>query len=199
MNKLIIALAALAVSGAAVAGPKWTYVDVGYVTADAGNESTNGYAIRGSYGFADVWHAGAGYSAIDFAGGSGKVGGEDADGYNIYVGVNPALTDDIDFVADLGWQSTEVTINSGQKLDSDQIFVRAGPRAMITDAFEIHTYVSLGWGSADNVSPPGTDSDKSDVAVELGGAYYFTPNWSLGLDVSLESDNVADLYVRWSL
>ena len=195
MKKAIIALAALAISSSAFAGAKWTYVDAGYVMGDSGDESTDGYSIRGSFGFAEIWHIGASWGAVDYFGGNGKTNGSDSDAYSIYFGVNPALTDDIDLVVDLGYTAAEDEVGT-EKLDSDSIFLRSGPRMMIGDNFELHTYVSLGWGNQDQSG--GGDTDSTDVAVEIGGAYYFNPAWSIGADVAVQDDNLSTLYVRWS-
>ena len=84
--KLIVAAAALTISGAAVAGPSYTFVDLGYLTGDSGDERTDGFGLRGSFGFANLWHVAAEVSAAEAGGGKSKVGGADISGGNLYVG-----------------------------------------------------------------------------------------------------------------
>ena len=65
MKKSLLAVAALTFSGAAFAGPPWTYVDAGYVIASQdGGAGTDGYRLRGSFGL-ELFHFGGEYGEID--------------------------------------------------------------------------------------------------------------------------------------
>jgi hypothetical protein len=130
--KLLIALAALTLSGAAVAGAPFTFVDLGYVTSDAGDERTDGLALRGSFGFGNMWHVGLGAMSADAGGGKSKAGGADVSGFDVYVGLHPAITDNLDLVVDLGYQSGEVDDGSF-KDDVTAILLRSGPRVLFGD------------------------------------------------------------------
>ena len=62
--KLLAATAALTVSSVAVAGPNYTYAQLGYIAIDSqGNEDSGGFELNGSFGFADVFNVGASVSA----------------------------------------------------------------------------------------------------------------------------------------
>ena len=55
MKKLLVAAAAMAISTGAIAGPSWTYVDLGVVLGDgADDEDLIGYGLRGSFGFGNI-------------------------------------------------------------------------------------------------------------------------------------------------
>ena len=79
MKKLMIALAALAMSGTAVAGPSWTYVDLGYLVGDSAQKDaeTEGLGLRGSFGFANMWHVQLDLAAGETAGGKSDITGGD--------------------------------------------------------------------------------------------------------------------------
>ena len=71
MNKVIIAAASLAFSGAAVAELPWTYVDAGYVlqsgTGTLADEGGDGYKLRGSFGL-NLFHFGGEWYQVDGGG-----------------------------------------------------------------------------------------------------------------------------------
>ena len=124
--KILIATAALAFAGTAFAGAPWTYVDLGYLTADSGDERTDGLGLRGSFGFAEVWHVGLDLESVEWFGGKSK-GGVDETGYSIFIGAHPALSENVDLVIDLGYASSEFE-RSNTKDDVTALFLR-GARA----------------------------------------------------------------------
>ena len=84
--RLLAATAALTVSSVAVAGPNYTYAQLGYLAIDSvGNEDSGGFELKGSFGFADVLHVGASIAAVELEGGKSK-DGADVDAYDIYFG-----------------------------------------------------------------------------------------------------------------
>ena len=107
--KLLAATAALTVSSVAVAGPNYTYADnlVTLLLIVIGNEDSGGFELNGSFGFADVFHVGAGLFAGEIQGGKSK-DGADVDAYDIYFGYNPAVTDNIDAVIRVGFAEEEI-------------------------------------------------------------------------------------------
>lgn len=198
--KLIVATVALTVSGAVFAGAPWTYVDLGYITADSFEDSTDGVGLRGSFGFADVWHVGATASSVEVQGGKDKPFGFDETGYSLFVGLHPEITDYADLVLDLGYSDAEDDFGSGFEDDVTGVFLRAGPRAMIGEKFELSAYVVSTWGELKERGGTTTvTTDFNDVGLQVGGAYYFTPAWSVGMDLDTSSVfDIVDIYVRWS-
>ncbi len=202
MKKVIIAAASLALSGAAVAGPdelSWTYLDAGYVlqsgTGTLADEGGDGYKLRGSFGL-NLFHFGAEWYQVDGGGDAG-----DIDSYDLYVGVHPGITDNIDLVVDIGYTESE----NERDDKTDGVFLRVGPRAMIGDHFELSAYLMSTWGDTDFSVDDGLDNitqfsdDFRGVTLQVGGQWYFTDHFSLGADARLEDtgDNV-NLFARWS-
>ena len=191
----IVAAAALLASGTAAAGAPWTYVDVSLVTGTSGDEKSIGGALRGSFGFADIWHVGLGVSTFENDGGKDKPLGSDDTGYDVYVGLNPALTSNTDIVIDLGYTSVEVDDGS-TKDDINGIYLRAGPRVMLSEKFEISGYLVSTWGQDKTQTG---QPDFTSLGLQVGGGYYFTPAVSLGADgVFTDRDDIFNIYLRWS-
>jgi len=217
--RTILAFAALAVSGAAVAGPSYSFVDLGYLTGDSGDDRTDGVGIRGSFGFANIWHVAGELEGAEAAGGKGSASnGADVSGGNIYVGLHPAVTDNTDLVIDLGFEALEAKqapfgANDG-KTEVQSVFLRTGPRALLAgDKLELSAYISVAVGESDDSGTPGGSKDDfTNVGLQLGGQYYFTPAVSLGAEaqvngarsgpsgntVSLGNDDLLRIFVRWS-
>ena len=192
MKKSIIAAAALAaggVSGVAMAGPSWTYLDLGYTQGSSfGDDDSDAFQLRGSFGI-DMWHARLEY--ID-----GETFGEDYDGYRLFVGAHPALTENTDLVFELGY--FDLDLDDGSFTDSyDGFTLGAGLRSMLTDNLELN-----GGFRASNGDVDGFDIDL--VQVYAGGQYLFTDNVGVGVDLEIGSSdfgfggNTANMYVRWS-
>jgi len=205
MKKLILAAAALALSTSAMAGPKWTYADLGYIVGDSGDEDTDGYRVSGSFGFADIWHVGLNYNDAELNGGQGSnFAGADADFFEVSVGVNPALTDNTDFVFDVSYFDGSIESGSGLGAsddDFDGYGLRVGLRSYLTDNMEVWGFINSRSGSIDMGSSPSMDF--TDVGVSAGGQYFFTENVSVGADVFLNGVSAADadianFFVRYS-
>jgi len=212
--KLIAAAAALTISSVAVAGPSYTYIDGGIVVGQStGDDSeTQGLALRGSFGFANIWHVGADLVGGEVNGGKkdNKATGADATAYALYVGLNPAMTENLDLVVRLGIAGGEekFLVNGADVKDEySEIYLQAGPRGMIGEKFEWSVLANIGAGEYETSTKQEKD-DFRNVGAQAGAAYYFTPNMSLGLDVGIAGnadrvgvysrEGVADLYFRWS-
>jgi len=217
--KTIFAVAALAVSGAAVAGPSYSFIDLSYLTGDSGDDNTYGLGGRASFGFANLWHVAAEIEKGEASGGKGSAtGGADVQGGNIYVGLHPAVTDNTDLVIDLGYEALEAKqatgVNNDGKTEVSSIFLRTGPRALLAgDKLELSAYVSYAIGESDSKGQPGgTKEDFSNVGLQIGGQYYFTTAISLGVEaqvngyrsgpsggtVSGGNDDLLRIFGRWS-
>lgn len=204
MRNLILALAGMAVSGLAVAGPSWTYADIGYVRADSGDDETDAFEIEGSFGFADKYHIQASYAD----GENGDVGnGEDFDGYEIRAGINPAVTDNTDFVFQVGYFDVSQETPSDDDVDVDGYILSVGMRSMFTDQVELSAFVDSVTGEVDSdacgaaavAGCPAEDGDDiTDIILRVGGQYFFTDNLSLNIEYEDGDDSSARFGVRWS-
>ena len=206
MKKLMIAMAAMGLSSVAMAGPSWTYVDLGYAQGssaeEAGLESVDGYDLTGSFGFAGIWHINGTYGTISVDNGSSDV---DIDFYRIGAGVHPAITDSTDFVAEIGYTGWEVDVPNGP--EPDAIDLTLGVRSMVTDQFELNGFLATQIASSDGALDGGNNDDATLFSPSLGGQYFFTDNISVNVSytwndvqstlTSLNSDT-ARFGVRWS-
>ncbi|MBL8202119.1 MAG: hypothetical protein JNK40_14215 [Chromatiales bacterium] len=179
MGIALLSAAALLGSAVAQAELPWTYVEAGYTKAD-GSEfaDTDALDIKGSIGFANVWHASLDYQdgTTDFDIGPDS----DFDGWRFVVGAHPQLTPNTQLVADLTYFNYDFDGGEG----SDGFGVGLGLRHSLTDKVELlaeawYTQTSVD----DNSSNP--DFDVYNTTVQLGGRYKWTPNFSTGLTVDL--------------
>ena len=146
MKNAIIAAAALAVSGTAIAGPSWTYVDLGYTRQSSiedpaiGNnvDKSQGYELTGSFGFGNIWHVGATYGSAE-----AKVNNasdiELDKYYDLRAGVHPAITDSTDFVAEIGYTKWETKNAGGLNVNNKPkaYDITVGVRSMLSEKFEL--------------------------------------------------------------
>ena len=203
MKKSLLAVAALTFSGAALAGPKWTYIDAGYIGQSSaeevlGTKDSEGYELEGSFGFLDIWHVNGLYGNAEtkFVGG----GSDEVDYYRIGAGVHPAITDTTDLVAELGYIQWDV---KGANAEPDAIDLVIGVRSMLTERFELNAFLTTQIGSSDL----GSSNDDFTIYVpSVGGQYFFTDNFSVNLsyewgstqNIVLSSKDSARFGVRWS-
>jgi hypothetical protein len=184
---LLAATAALTVSSVAVAGPNWTYAELGYVAADSiGDEDSGGFVLNGSFGFADVFHVGGGIGAFELEGGKSK-GGIDADSFNVYVGYNPAMTDNVDAIVRVGYAETEGKAVGG-RAKAKSLGLTFGTRAMISEQFELNAFATY---AAGNSKPnAGAKEDFVDWNYTVGGIYNFTDMFAAGVSLTIDSNPI---------
>jgi len=195
--KIICGFAALMLSGAAVAGPAWTFADLGVFIGDSSTKDaeTEGAALRGSWGFANIWHLQADIASGEVDGGksNSSFGGADVTAYGIRGGIHPAISDNTDFVLDLGYGNLEEDFGGSTKPDQDTIDIRTGVRSDIGPV-ELRALISLGFFDGD-----GSSDEGRNVSYSVGGQYNFSPAWSVGADAQVsDSDDLVTIYVRWS-
>jgi hypothetical protein len=199
MNKALVTLAALTVAGSAMAAedPLWTYADIGYQRSSSGSEDTEGFNLRGSIEFADKWHASLLYADGEVDG--GKPSGVDYDGYELRLGIHPALSANTDYVFEFGYFDGEDDGGAGSVDEFDGYSLTTGIRTMWTERLELNAFVGV--RSGDFGPKGGASWDFTEVIVQAGGQYLFTDNIGVGVDLlnggSL-SGNTANFYARFN-
>lgn len=184
------AVAALLVTGAMTSahaeGPRYTYLELGYVNIELDDPGFlgedpdgDGFAFGGSVAVADMVHLFAGYtdSELDFSTPFGKVD-VDYRTLSLGVGLNYAIASNIDLVGRLAYVNAEAKA-LGEKVDEDGYGISGGVRAMVTEQFELNgfvNYVDLGSDVGD------------DTSVSIGGLYNFTDLFAVGLGGEFGSD-----------
>lgn len=205
MKRAMIAVAGLAFSGAVMAeGPSWTYGDISYWRADSGGDAdeAEAYVLQGSFGFADKFHVQGTYLTGEQDLGLGSNDTDDFDGYRIKAGINPAVTDNTDFVFQLGYLDVTQETDSlgGRDIDIDGYSITTGLRSMFADTVELFAYVNVDVVDADDPNNI-VDGDATEVSAIVGGQYFFTDNVSLSLryeNGGLLADDAVQFGARYS-
>jgi long-subunit fatty acid transport protein len=165
-------------------GMDYSFVELGWAQTDIDgvSDKADGFALRGSVGFAEHYFAFADYS-------NQSVNSTDVDSYTVGLGGHYGLTGNLDLVGRAGWFKVKVDDPSGN-FDDDGYLVSAGLRGKVGDSVELEgrvTYTDLGGSSGD------------ETAVAVGGRYHFNENFALGAEYQDgESASTIMVGVRYS-
>ena len=170
--KKVLLLVLLVVAGPAAAdGLSYNYVQAAYASADIDADDMgidvdgDGWAIGGSVAVSDNVHLFGGYTALglDF--------GVDYDEFNLGVGYNHSITENVDFVAGLSYIKGEAEA-FGMSADDDGYGLSIGLRSKLSDTIELEggiQYADTDGGSSTAFSA-GIPFDLTDnVAFGVGG------------------------------
>ncbi|GMW07901.1 MAG: hypothetical protein AMXMBFR8_26970 [Nevskiales bacterium] len=193
ISKTLLVAAAVAIPGVTLAdNPAWTYGELGYVRADAGDDSTDAFHVELSMGIADMFHIQGQFTDGDVRGGvlaPNEDADVDFDGYEIVFGVHPSIGANTDAVAsikffDYTYNDLLSDSESGARfdVDADGIGVGLGLRHMLTPNVELNSMAWWNEGEHD-FNGWGNDEDFTDIEIEFGGRYLFTDNFSAGVRV----------------
>jgi hypothetical protein len=160
----------------------YSFVDVAYVETDIDDAPTaDGFALRGSAGFAENWFAFADYS-------DQSVAGVDLTQYAVGIGGHYGLAENLDLVGRVGWAKVEIDAGPFFDADDDGYLLDLGLRGRVGDAVELEggaRYVDFG--------------DGDETSLFFGGRFHFNDTWALGAEFQSGDDVDAILaYVRAS-
>lgn len=183
MKRLSIALIGLALSGAALAAPS-SYVELGYITGgengENGSGEENGFEVAGSFAFNKMWYAG------------GIIGGYERDSidaendyFNINGGATFGMTERTDLITEAGFWFGEQKV-SGTKTEPTALEFKVGVNTLVVDKLALFGHISLIAGDLDTPS----NSDLNNFVWSIGGAYNFTPAFSVNLKIVEGSNGV---------
>lgn len=165
-------LAATPLAAQAADGMSYSFVDLGYAEIDIdGAPSGDGFALRGSVGFAENFFAYADYATYGFP------GSLDVDVYSVGLGGRIGVSDSVDLVGRAAYAKADASVG-GFSVDDDGYQLAAGVRAEVADGFELEgnvIYTDFG-GSAD------------DTELAVGGRYFFTENFAVGAEIRTGDD-----------
>lgn len=159
----------------------YSFVDLAYVETDIDNAPTaDGFALRGSVGFAENWLAFAEYS-------DQSVQGIDITQFAVGLGGHYGITDNLDLVGRLGYFKVELDAGGGGNADDDGYLLDLGLRGRVGDAVELE-----GGARYTDLSDGG-----DDTALFVGGRFHFNKTWALGAEYQ-SGDDVSSIlaYVR---
>ncbi len=140
----------------------YSFVDLGYVETDIDGvgPTADGFALRGSVGFAEHYFAFAEYS-------SQSISGFDIDLTTVGLGGHYGLSDNLDLVGRAGWFRADAS-GFGANVDDDGYMLSAGLRGKAGDSVELEASV--------------IHTDLGGPAFAVGGRYFFTSNFAIGAE-----------------
>ncbi len=198
--KSLLALAVLANTGIAAASDlsynfvqgsyQQTEVDLG----DGINLDLDGYGVTGSAELGDMFFITASFE--DSSGDESLMGTQfdvDSEATTIGFGFHSAINDKLDFVAGVAKTSADISVavdGFGEfSDDTDAYLYSVGLRGMAAESVELFasaTYVDA-------------DEGETDTSFSIGGQYYLTQAFSLGLALqSADDSDTTALFARFS-
>jgi len=173
--------AAIAALGVGLATPalapsevSYSFLELGYVDTELDNLNVDGdgFALRGSYAFTDLFHGFASYTDADYD------FGVDARQFEVGGGLRFALNPKLDLVTTLSYLDVNADIPGRRDLNDDAIALAAGVRSRINQALELRG----------EVKHFNYDKGSNDTALGFGARYYFTNQFALIGDVSVADE-----------
>ena len=182
MKRLTLVLLGVLAGGVANAGPA-SYLELGYISGgkngENGSGSEDGFEFAGSYAFNDRWYAGGAIGSYE------RPGDVDNDDININGGATWGMTERTDLITELGfWGGEQDT--PGLDTDPTALEIKTGVSTAVTDQFSLFGTISLVFGDLDTP----VDDDLRNFVWSAGGAYSFTPNFSVNLKIVEGSNGV---------
>jgi hypothetical protein len=183
----LLASALLVTSALAAEGPRYTYVEAGYVDLEVDNDSSfggdldgDGFAIGGSLAVTDMFHLFTDYSDIDLDADNFAVSA-DYSQFAIGGGINYAMSDTVDLVGRLAYLDAEVEVDTFGSADESGYGLYAGVRDMVMPAWEVSggiAYSDLGDGI-------------DGTSFSLGTLYSLTEVFAVGAGLSFGDDTTS--------
>lgn len=173
MLRSFLACLLLALSGVATAQDNdfsYTFLQASYTEADYDNLASDGDGIglSASFELTDNFHVFGGYAGLDVGSSA------DASGWQAGIGLNTPLSELMDIVVQLSYQSTEIDLPQGFSVEDDGLGFGAGVRVGANDWIEVYgglTYVDLDSGN-ETVFDAGFLLSVGDAfAVGVGGSW----------------------------
>jgi hypothetical protein len=157
----VIAAMALGAQTAAAEGFSYNLIEGSYSTGDVGPTDVDGFGIKGSWALAPSIFVFGGLQNLDAEGPGGSL-----DSLNLGVGMNWALSDNADLFGGVSYERLDAgPAESG-------FGVQAGVRGRVGNNLELNASVKY--------ADVGDFGDSFTYGV--GGRWYFTPNFAVGLD-----------------
>jgi len=171
MERSLFVFLVLALSGVATAQDdfSYTYLQASWTDVDSDTYGGgDGLGVSASYGLTPNFHLFGGYSGVD------ADSNVDASGWKAGIGLNTPISQKIDVVVRLSYQSTEINVAQGASVEDDGLGFGAGVRVGTNDWIEVYgglTYLDLDSGN-ETVLDAGFLLNIGDAfAVGVGGSW----------------------------
>ncbi|HOZ03826.1 MAG TPA: hypothetical protein PLS60_00405 [Arenimonas sp.] len=178
-----LALAAALPMSAQASELSYSFVELDYVNSRAeilssAFYSTEGYGLRGSYGFAENYYVSGGYTNSDFD----VSGSLNEDTWNLGFGYHRALNDQADWIAELGY--TQINSFGPSVLDESYYTLGFGVRGSMTDNFE--GTAKLNYNNGANAYYPQYDGA---ISAAVGLKWNINDMWGIVGEIEASEDN----------
>ena len=184
MKNRVWALIALGISGALsvpanASDLSYTYAELRFVDTEIGSQDGDGLRINGSFEITSNWLLVAGFTTLDFD------NNVDTSALEVGAGYVYRYSPKMDIVGYGKVVRTEVDFTGGDD-DDTGIALAGGVRGRITPELEGRATVNY------------INVDETDTFFELGGDYYFNPQFSAGATLEFGGDaDSLTIGVRW--
>jgi hypothetical protein len=180
---VLTSLAVLGLSSGLVAAPavaaddlSYSFIELGYVNAELDDPDIDGdgFALRGSYAFTDLFHGFVEYSDLEFD------RGVDSSTFEIGGGLNWELSPRLDLIGTVSYLNTDVD-GPGFSGDDSGFGLGLSLRGRVSDQLELRgglKYVNY-------------DDSGDDTTLGLGARFYVTKLFALGADLDYNDDGLA--------
>ncbi len=149
----------------------YLYLGYGNTDFDVVNIDGDGFTLGASYAFTDSFHVFAGYDIADLKA-SGLVPDTDATRLRAGFGYNMGLSETVDLVAKLSYESVDLNPAGPGSFDDSGYGLSVGVRFAATEELELNGGIKrVDYGDLGD-----------DTGFEIGGLYSFDETWSLGLN-----------------
>ena len=173
VGSVMLAIAPLA---ALAENMSYSFVDLGYIETDIDNvgDKADGFALRGSVGFAQHWFALAEYvsqSVSEFD--------VDIDTLSVGFGGHYGIAPNVDLVGKLAYTEIDLSAPGGLEADDDGFWLEAGARGRVADAVELEgglRYTDMSEGG-------------DDTGFYVAGRYHFNATWAVGAEYRSGDDS----------
>jgi len=132
-RSLPVAIMALAAAGGATAQPSYDHIGLGagLIELDDGNRDGEGLAVDGQFSIADNVYLLARYAVWDLD------GGVDRDDLRLGGGLHAPVSERLDLVGELFYESRELELRGGRERDNDGLGLRGGVLGSLSDAVTV--------------------------------------------------------------
>jgi Ax21 family sulfation-dependent quorum factor len=165
----LMLLAAVPFAASAADGISYNYVEGGYMKTDTGGDA-DGWAANGSWAFHPSFHVFGGYTDQNVD----NIYGADFDQWHLGVGYNHTLSQKMDLVSQVAYQS--IDFGSGTQ-KHDGYTAEVGVRSALTPMLE--GYAGAGYGDLEH--------SNGEFYAKLGAQVKFNQNWGVAGDVKFIS------------
>ena len=176
MRRSALALVLVMLAGTAAAQIndfRYSFIQASYSKSDYDNLGIDGdgLGVSASFELTDNFHIFGGYAGADIESNA------DSDGWNAGVGLNVPLGRQMDVVARLSYQSTEIDVPVLGTVEDDGFGLGVGVRVGANESIELNlglTYIDLDSGN--------------ETVFDAGFFFNFANDWAIGVSTSWDDD-----------